>query len=48
MKNLVKEKIEAYKYPREIEFVDGRTLARTSTGKIQRFVLREKEKEKKR
>jgi len=46
LKNFVKEKIEAYKYPREIEFVDGRSLARTSTGKIQRFILREKEKEK--
>ena len=48
LKNFVKEKIEAYKYPREVEFVDGRSLARTSTGKIQRFVLREKEIEKKR
>lgn len=46
LKNFVKEKIEAYKYPREIEFVDGRSLARTSTGKIQRFVLRDKEKGK--
>lgn len=47
IKNFVKEKIEVYKYPREVEFVDGRSLARTSTGKIQRFVLRDKEKEKK-
>jgi len=46
LKNFVKERIEVYKYPREIDFVDGRSLARTSTGKIQRFVLRDKEKEK--
>ena len=45
LRDFVKEKIEAYKYPREVEFVDGRSLARTSTGKIQRFVLREREKE---
>ena len=46
LKDFVKEKIEAYKYPRQIEFVDGASLSRTSTGKIQRFVLREKEKAK--
>jgi 2-aminobenzoate-CoA ligase len=40
----VKEKIEPYKYPRQIVFVDPESLPRTSTGKIQRFVLREQEK----
>ncbi len=43
LKAFVKDRIEAYKYPREIEFVDGAALSRTTTGKIQRFVLREQE-----
>jgi 2-aminobenzoate-CoA ligase len=34
-----KELIAPYKYPREVEFVDA--LPRTSTGKVQRFKLRE-------
>ncbi len=34
----VKEKIAPYKYPRAIEFVGA--LPRTSTGKVQRYVLR--------
>jgi 2-aminobenzoate-CoA ligase len=46
LKDFVKDKIEAYKYPREIEFVDGKSLPRTTTGKIQRFVLRDKERQK--
>lgn len=45
LKQFVKGRIEAYKYPREIEFVDGATLPRTTTGKIQRFVLREREEQ---
>lgn len=35
----VKAQIAPYKYPREIEFVDA--LPRTSTGKVQRFRLRQ-------
>lgn len=41
LKQFVKNRIEAYKHPREIAFVDGRVLPRTSTGKIQRFMLRD-------
>ncbi len=40
----VKENIAPYKYPRAIEFVPS--LPRTATGKIQRFVLRQAEREK--
>ncbi len=43
LQDYVKSRIEPYKYPREIEFVDGATLPRTTTGKIQRFLLRERE-----
>jgi 2-aminobenzoate-CoA ligase len=46
LKNYVKEKLEPYKYPREIEFAAGELLPRTSTGKIQRFVLKENEIER--
>ncbi len=35
----VKDKIEAWKYPRWVEFLDS--LPKTATGKIQRFKLRE-------
>ena len=35
-----KQRIAPYKYPRAIEFVDA--LPRTSTGKLQRFRLRER------
>ena len=35
----VKEQIAPYKYPRRIEFIDA--LPRTSTGKVQRFRLRQ-------
>ena len=41
LKNFVKESIAPYKYPRAIEFIDA--LPRTHTGKVQRFVLRERE-----
>jgi acetyl-CoA synthetase len=37
----VKERLAAYEYPRKIEFVDS--LPMTTTGKIQRKILREKE-----
>jgi 4-hydroxybenzoate-CoA ligase len=36
----VKRSIGPWKYPRWIEFVDG--LPKTATGKIQRFMLRDK------
>jgi 2-aminobenzoate-CoA ligase len=39
LQDFVKQQIAPYKYPRVIEFVD--TLPRTSTGKLQRFRLRE-------
>ncbi len=42
----VKSRIEMYKYPRIIEFAKAEGLPRTSTGKIQRNVLREQEKQK--
>jgi 2-aminobenzoate-CoA ligase len=44
LKNFVKQRIEPYKYPREIVFADGKSLPRTVTGKIQRFLLRKEEK----
>jgi benzoate-CoA ligase len=40
LQDFVKNKIAHYKYPRWIEFVDE--LPKTATGKIQRFMLREK------
>ena len=39
LQSFVKQRIAPYKYPRAIEFVAG--LPRTSTGKVQRFVLRQ-------
>ncbi|HEY2187340.1 MAG TPA: benzoate-CoA ligase family protein [Caldimonas sp.] len=42
LKAFVKEKLAPYKYPRAIEFVDD--LPKTATGKIQRFLLRERER----
>jgi len=44
LKAFVKEKLAPYKYPRFIEFVDE--LPKTATGKIQRFRLRERERER--
>ncbi len=38
LKDLVKENIGKWKYPREIEFV--KELPKTATGKIQRFKLK--------
>ncbi|MEE8305086.1 MAG: AMP-binding protein, partial [Candidatus Tectomicrobia bacterium] len=40
LQDFVRNKIAHYKYPRWIEFVDE--LPKTATGKIQRFMLREK------
>ncbi len=37
----VKEQLAPFKYPRAVEFVDS--MPRTATGKLQRFVLRERE-----
>jgi 2-aminobenzoate-CoA ligase len=39
LQELVKERIAPYKYPRGVEFVTA--LPRTSTGKLQRFRLRQ-------
>lgn len=38
----VKRELAPYKYPREVEFIDA--LPRTDTGKVQRFVLRDRAK----
>jgi len=38
---MVRKRLGAHEYPREIEFVD--TLPMTTTGKIQRSVLRQRE-----
>ncbi|TEA79107.1 AMP-binding protein [Allopusillimonas ginsengisoli] len=43
LQDYVKATVAPYKYPREIEFVDS--LPRTETGKLQRFVLRQKASE---
>lgn len=40
----VKQAIAPYKYPRAIEFVDA--LPKTPTGKLQRYLLREQERQK--
>jgi 2-aminobenzoate-CoA ligase len=45
LQDFVKASIAPYKYPREIEFVDS--LPRTETGKVQRFKLRQMERERK-
>jgi 2-aminobenzoate-CoA ligase len=41
LQDFVKTTIAPYKYPRAIEFID--VLPRTENGKLQRFVLRERE-----
>ncbi|MFC7006931.1 AMP-binding enzyme [Halalkalicoccus salilacus] len=43
LRELVREKLAKYEYPREIEFVEE--LPQTTTGKIQRRKLRERETE---
>ena len=40
LQNFVKDSIAPYKYPRAVEFIDA--LPRTQTGKVQRYVLRER------
>jgi 2-aminobenzoate-CoA ligase len=45
LQDFVKAQIAPYKYPREVEFV--KSLPRTETGKVQRFKLRQMEKERK-
>ena len=40
IQDFVKRELAPYKYPREVEFIDA--LPRTDTGKVQRFVLRER------
>ena len=42
----VKQRLAAHEYPREIEFVDS--LPMTTTGKIRRIELRQREIERKR
>ncbi|MDX1593870.1 MAG: AMP-binding protein [Gammaproteobacteria bacterium] len=46
LQDYVKRTIAPYKYPRAVEFIDA--LPRTGTGKVQRFKLRERERERKR
>ena len=41
----VRGKLAPYEYPKEIEFIDA--LPMTTTGKVQRRVLRERERERK-
>jgi 2-aminobenzoate-CoA ligase len=41
LQEFVKATIAPYKYPRSVEFLDA--LPRTSTGKVQRYRLREPE-----
>jgi benzoate-CoA ligase len=41
LKAFIKERLAAYKYPRQIEFITE--LPKTATGKIQRFRLRDQE-----
>jgi acetyl-CoA synthetase len=41
----VREFLAPYEYPKEIEFIDA--LPMTTTGKVQRRVLRERERERK-
>jgi benzoate-CoA ligase len=43
MKAFVKERLAPHKYPREIIFIDD--LPKTATGKIQRFKLRERQRQ---
>jgi 2-aminobenzoate-CoA ligase len=42
LQDVVKRTIAPYKYPRALEFVEA--LPKTTTGKLQRYVLREREK----
>lgn len=40
IQDFVKQELAPYKYPREVEFIEA--LPRTDTGKVQRFVLRDR------
>jgi 2-aminobenzoate-CoA ligase len=40
IQDFVKRELAPYKYPREVEFIEA--LPRTDTGKVQRFVLRDR------
>jgi 2-aminobenzoate-CoA ligase len=42
LQSFVKERIAPYKYPRAVDFVEA--LPKTESGKVQRFILREREK----
>ena len=42
LQDWVKEQLAPFKYPRAVEFVES--MPRTATGKLQRFVLRERER----
>jgi 2-aminobenzoate-CoA ligase len=42
LQDFIKRELAPYKYPREIEFIDA--LPRTDTGKVQRYVLRDRAK----
>jgi len=44
LEQLVKQRLSAHAYPREIEFIGA--LPKTPSGKIQRFILRQQETEK--
>ncbi|HYE52354.1 MAG TPA: AMP-binding protein [Azospirillaceae bacterium] len=44
LQDFVKARIAPYKYPRAVEFTDA--LPKTQTGKVQRFVLRQREMER--
>jgi acetyl-CoA synthetase len=43
LRSYVRTRLSAHAYPREIEFMDS--LPKTPSGKIQRFMLRDKEKQ---
>jgi 2-aminobenzoate-CoA ligase len=43
LQEFVKKSIAPYKYPRAVEFID--VLPKTQTGKVQRYVLRERERQ---
>ena len=40
LQEFAKRQIAPYKYPRSVEFIES--LPRTSTGKVQRYVLRQR------
>src|SRR5204862_7097825 len=44
LEQFVKQRLSAHAYPREVEFVSA--LPKTPSGKIQRFILRQQERDK--